>query len=86
LVSEFAGATASLGMKAPVEGLDAPADMHIFQRSFKMPALMWGPAGGNAHQADEFVDIESLKEAARALLHFVPRWCGVEHPPHAQRR
>jgi acetylornithine deacetylase len=38
---------------------------------------MWGPDGANAHQADEYVDLESLHAATRALLHFVVRWCGV---------
>jgi acetylornithine deacetylase len=78
LVREFAQTAASLGMKARVEGLDAPSDMYVFQRCFDIPALMWGPAGGNAHQADEFVEIDSLLEATRVLLRFVCRWCGIE--------
>jgi len=78
LVREFSRTAAELGVPAGVEGLDAPSDMYIFQRCFNTPALMWGPAGGNAHQADEFVEIDSLVKATRVLLHFVARWCGVE--------
>ncbi len=78
LVQEFAEAARSVGRNAVVEGLDAPSDMYIFQRCFQMPALMWGPAGGNAHQADEYVELDSLFEATRVLLHMVDRWCGVE--------
>jgi len=78
LVREFAQAAASLGLQARVEGMDAPSDMYVFQRCFDIPALMWGPAGGNAHQADEFVELDSLREATRVLLRFVCLWCGIE--------
>ncbi|MGH9339855.1 MAG: M20/M25/M40 family metallo-hydrolase [Acidobacteriota bacterium] len=78
LVTGFAQAAGSLGVEARVEGMDAPSDMYIFQRCFNTPALMWGPSGGNAHQADEFVEIDSLFQAIRVLLHFVCRWCEVE--------
>jgi len=61
-----------------VEGLDAPSDMYIFQKCFNTPAMMWGAKGGRAHQADEYVDLDSLKKATRALAHFVCRWCGVQ--------
>jgi acetylornithine deacetylase len=77
LVRELAEAAASLGREARIEGMDAPSDMYIFQCCFGIPAVMWGPAGANAHQADEFVEIDSAVEAARVLLRFVCRWCGV---------
>lgn len=78
LVREFADTAVSLHAPARVEGLDAPSDMFVFQRCFDTPALMWGPHGGNAHQADEYVEIDSLFTAARVLLRFVGRWCGLE--------
>lgn len=78
LITGFVAAAASLGMEAPVEGLDAPSDMYIFQRCFHTPALMWGPSGDRAHQADEFVDLESLFQATRVLLRFVSNWCEIE--------
>jgi len=77
-VTEFVSAAGSVGIEAPVEGLDAPSDMYIFQRCFHTPALMWGPSGGHAHQADEFVDLESLFQATQVLLRFVSNWCGIE--------
>lgn len=80
LVREFEAAAASLAAPARVEGLDAPSDMFIFQRCFNTPAIMWGPHGGNAHQADEYVEIDSLFTAARVLLRFVGRWCGLRLP------
>ena len=78
VVAEFSRTAKALGLDAPVEGLDCPSDMYIFQRIFGIPALMWGPSGGNAHQADEYVDIASLYRAFQALAHFVADWCGVE--------
>lgn len=78
LLTEFAQTSASLGVDAKVEGMDAPSDMYIFEHCFHTPATMWGPSGGNAHQADEFVEIDSLFQAMRVLGHFVTRWCGAE--------
>lgn len=80
LVAELGCAARSAGYEAPVVGLDAPSDMYIFQKCFKIPALMWGPVGGNAHQADEYVELESLFQAARVLLRMIHRWCGLEVP------
>jgi acetylornithine deacetylase len=76
----FAHAAELAGIAPVVEGLDAPSDMYIFQRCFDTPALMWGPAGGNAHRADEYVDVDSLFEATRVLLRFVSAWCELEAP------
>jgi acetylornithine deacetylase len=78
VVTAFARSAREIGLEAPVEGMDCPSDMYIFQKVFGIPALMWGPSGGNAHGADEYVDIESLYQAAKALAHFVADWCGVE--------
>jgi acetylornithine deacetylase len=78
LVREFVAAAASAGVPAPVEGLDSPSDMFVFQNAFNTPALMWGPSGGNAHQPDEYVDVNSVFESTRVLLRFVSRWCGIE--------
>jgi acetylornithine deacetylase len=78
LVTEFAATAANLNMTAAIEGLDAPSDMYVFSRCFGTPAIMWGPSGGGAHQANEHVEVDSLVAATRALAHFVCRWCGVK--------
>ena len=77
LVTEFAAVAANLNMTATIEGLDAPSDMYVFPRCFDTPAIMWGPAGSGAHQANEYVEVDSLVAATRALAHFVCGWCGV---------
>lgn len=78
LVTEFSATGATLDMAVPIEGFDAPSDMYIFPRCFDTPAIMWGPDGGGAHQANEYVEMDSLVAATRALAHFVCRWCGVK--------
>jgi acetylornithine deacetylase len=78
LVTEFATTAANLNMAAAIEGLDAPSDMYVFPRCFGTPAIMWGPSGGGAHQANEYVEVDSLVAATRALAHFVCRWCGAK--------
>ena len=80
LVTEFAATAAGFGIPSKVVGLDAPSDMFMFQRCFHTPAIMWGPHGSNAHQPDEYVELDSLYKATQVLLRFVSRWCGVELP------
>jgi acetylornithine deacetylase len=78
LVQELAAcAEAVLGTPPQIEGIEGPCDMFVFQRGFSIPAVLWGPRGGNTHNADEYVEIDSLVDAARTLLLFVCRWCGV---------
>ena len=65
-----------LGAPPPVQGIEGPCDMYIFHE-FGMPAVLWGARGGNTHNADEYVEIDSLVDAASVLLTFVCEWCGV---------
>jgi acetylornithine deacetylase/succinyl-diaminopimelate desuccinylase-like protein len=53
------------------------ADLYVFHQAFSIPAVLWGPRGGNTHAADEYVEIDSLLDAAKTLLLFVCRWCGA---------
>lgn len=61
----------------PVAGIEGPCDMFVFHE-FKIPAVLWGVCGGNTHAADEYVELDSAVAAAKALLLFVCRWCGVK--------
>jgi acetylornithine deacetylase len=77
LVKEFSECAAEcLGKMPQVVGIEAPCDMYVFHQ-FGIPAILWGPTGGNTHSADEYVEIDSLVQSARVLLQFVCRWCGV---------
>ena len=50
--------------------------MYVFHE-FGIPAVLWGCRGGNTHNPDEYVEIDSVEKAAQGLLAFVCRWCGV---------
>jgi acetylornithine deacetylase len=65
-----------LGKKPPVCGIEGPCDLFVFHE-FGIPAVLWGPRGGNIHAADEYVEIDSLVSAAEALLLFAVQWCGI---------
>jgi len=60
----------------PVVGIEGPCDMFVFHQ-FGIPAVLWGPRGGNTHAADEYVELDSVVAATKALLLFVCHWCGV---------
>jgi len=79
LVRELAAcAQEVLGAEPPIVGIEGPCDMFVFHQAFSIPAVLWGPRGGNTHAADEYVEIDSLIAAAKTLLLFVCRWCGVQ--------
>ena len=44
---------------------------------FHMPALTFGPNGGNIHGVNEYVDIDSLLDCTKVLAAFIIDWCGV---------
>jgi acetylornithine deacetylase len=78
LVHEFsAAALAATGRTPAVQGIEGPCDLFVFHE-FGIPALLWGPSGGNAHMPDEYVEIDSLLTSTKALLHFVCAWCEID--------
>jgi len=78
LVKELADcAKRVLGEEPEIVGLEAPCDMYVFHQGFDIPAVLWGGKGGNTHAADEYLEIDSVIDAAKTLLMFVCRWCGV---------
>lgn len=66
-----------MGKEPPIAGIEGPCDMYVFHQAFSIPAVLWGPRGGNTHAADEYVEIDSLLDAAKTLLLFVCGWCGA---------
>ena len=78
LVSELAGcASKVLGCEPPIEALDGPCDMFVFHQGFAIPAVVWGPRGGNTHGANEYLEIDSALIVAKSLLMFICDWCGM---------
>jgi len=87
LVQKLAAcATDVTGRQTSIIGFEAPCDMYVFHQAFGIPAVLWGPRGGNTHAADEYVEIDSVVDAAKALLVFVCRWCGCSGSTVAQAR
>ncbi len=78
LVTELADcATRILGKAPVVAGMEAPCDMFVFHDVQHTPAVLWGARGGNTHAADEYVEIDTLIEAAKVLLVFACQWCAA---------
>lgn len=78
LVSELSAAVKrTLGFEPAVAGIEGPCDMYVFHE-FGVPAVLWGPRGGNIHMPDEYVEIDSLVQSTKALLSFVCSWCGED--------
>jgi len=66
-----------LGHEPPIVGIEGPCDLYVFHQAFGIPAVLWGAKGGNTHAADEYLEIDSTVAAAKTLLRFIGRWCGV---------
>jgi acetylornithine deacetylase len=78
LVKELADCAARvLGNPPSVEGEEAPCDMFIFHQVTNTPAVLWGASGANLHAADEYVELDSLIDAAKVLLVFARQWCAA---------
>lgn len=78
LVRELASSAARvLGTEPVIQGIEGPCDMYVFHQAFGIPAALWGARGGNTHAADEYLEIDSVVQAAKALLVFVCEWCGM---------
>ncbi len=77
VVTELSSCAASiLNQAPPVVGIEGPCDLYVFHE-FGIPAVLWGPRGGSTHGADEYVELDSVIAAAKALLLFVCKWCGA---------
>lgn len=69
--------TAVTGEAAHIVGAPWPCDLWALQRTFGIPSVVFGPKGGNAHAADEYIELNSVFTFWEALLLFILRWCGV---------
>lgn len=65
------------GRTHAVKGAPYPCDLWALHRLFNMPAMVFGPTGGNSHAADEYIVMDSVFEFVESLVVFVLEWCGV---------
>jgi len=49
-----------------------------FAQYFSMPALTFGPNGGNIHGVNEYVELDSLIDCTKVLASFIMEWCGAD--------
>jgi acetylornithine deacetylase len=52
-------------------------DVRFFNLYYDTPATCYGPAGGNLHAPDEWVDLESVRSVTGVLALSIVEWCGV---------
>jgi acetylornithine deacetylase len=72
----LASAVGGVCQKEPrVSAAPYPCDAFLLQREFGIPTLLFGPAGGGAHNPDEYVEVESVLTTAESLLAATLLWC-----------
>lgn len=70
--------SATTGRPPSVEGIAGPCDMYLFHQHFDIPAVLFGPGGGNTHAPDEWLDLNTQQCTVESLLRFICRWCEVD--------
>jgi acetylornithine deacetylase len=65
------------GSLADVCPLPAPSDLFTVQRDFGLQGIHYGPRGGGAHAADEYVELEDLLTVTKAITLLALDWCEV---------
>jgi acetylornithine deacetylase len=57
--------------REPVFGYTGYGDPNLFSTVAGIPTVMFGPLGGNFHEANEWVDIPSIAKTAQILERLV---------------
>lgn len=52
------------------------ADARYFRQEVGEQSVYYGPAGGNIHAPDEYVELQSVQIVARVLAELIVDWCG----------
>ena len=68
------------GSAAEVRPLPAPSDLFTVQRDFNLQGIHFGPRGGGAHAADEYVELEDLLTVVKAITLLALDWCEGADP------
>jgi acetylornithine deacetylase len=62
---------------ATVTAAEYPCDAFLNQNHFGMPTLIFGPRGAGPHNANEYVEVNSVMQTAEVLLATALEWCGT---------
>jgi len=65
------------GSLADIRPLPAPSDLFTVQRDFGLQGIHYGPRGGGAHAAEEYVELEDLLTVTKAITLLALDWCEV---------
>ncbi len=65
----------SANLKTAVTPVDVTGDNGLLVRLGKTPTICFGPGGANLHAADEYVNIEDLKNLVKTYTHSILEWC-----------
>jgi len=57
--------------------LPAVTDCRFYGRYYGIPSLAYGPSATDGHGFDEFVELDSLKQATIVIARFIADWCGL---------
>ncbi|QQK77525.1 ArgE/DapE family deacylase [Salicibibacter cibarius] len=57
--------------------LSSTTDARFFNLYYDTPATCYGPEGGNFHEIDEWVDLDSVKQVTKVYAEFLSQWCGL---------
>lgn len=55
----------------------ATTDIRHYNLYYNIPATCYGPIGANMHGANEWVDLNSVKQVTKTYAVFILEWCGV---------
>lgn len=71
-----ANAEAVLQQSVKLTGAPYSCDLGYFQLYGRMPAVLFGPTGGNLHAPNEWVDVDSIVAASKVYACMIIDWCG----------
>jgi acetylornithine deacetylase len=66
--------------------LPAVTDCRFYGRYYGIPSLCYGPTAGDGHGFDEYVELDSLKQATLVIAGFIGEWCGLRRADSSGRQ
>jgi acetylornithine deacetylase len=74
-LSALAGAFSSCGLEFKSGGVPLAADTYVFNLYAGIPAVTLGPRGGNAHAANEYVELDDVVALVKVFVLTALAWC-----------
>lgn len=63
------------GQELEYVAITCTTDIKYYNLYYDIPCTCYGPKGGNMHGANEWVDLNSVKEVTKAYAAFIIDWC-----------